>query len=116
VEAMGIAGQVLANTWLRHQAELATQAVSEGSSLYQALEHSGDFPPMMVHMVASGELSGELDTMLERVAAYQQREFDALVATGLGLFEPIILLVMGGAVLLIVLAILLPIFGLNQMI
>lgn len=116
VEAMGIAGQVLANTWLRHQAELATQAVSEGSSLYQALEHSGDFPPMMVHMVASGELSGELDTMLERVAAHQQREFDALVATGLGLFEPIILLVMGGAVLLIVLAILLPIFGLNQMI
>lgn len=116
VEGMRIAAQVLSNSWLRLQAERATQAVSEGSSVNKALERCGYFPPMMIHMVASGEMSGELDRMLERVAEQQQREFDGLVATGIGLFEPLMLLFMGGAVLMIVLAILLPIFSLNQLI
>jgi general secretion pathway protein F len=71
---------------------------------------------MMVHMIASGEASGELGAMLERVAQSQQREFDTIVATVLGIFEPLMLLVMGAAVLLIVLAILLPIFSFNQLV
>lgn len=116
VDAMRIAAQVLSNRWLRLQSEQAMQAVSEGSSLNQALARCGYFPPMMVHMIASGELSGELDRMLERVSEQQQREFDGLVATIVGLFEPLMLLAMGGAVLVIVLAILLPIFSLNQLI
>lgn len=116
VEGMRIAAQVLSNRWLQRQAEQATQAVSEGSSLHRALERCGYFPSMMVHMIASGELSGELDQMLERVAQQQQREFDGLMATLIGLFEPLVLLFMGAMVLLIVLAILLPIFSLNQLI
>lgn len=116
VEAMNIANQVLANSWLREQVSAATQQVREGGSLHQALQQCGYFPPMMIHMIASGEASGELATMLERVAQSQQRELDNLVATLIGIFEPAMLVFMGGAVLLIVLAILQPIFNLNQLI
>jgi general secretion pathway protein F len=116
VDALGIAGAVLSNEWLKQAVVTATQQVREGSSLHRALENCGHFPPMMVHMIASGEASGELGAMLERVAQSQQREFDTIVATVLGIFEPLMLLVMGGAVLLIVLAILLPIFSFNQLV
>ena len=116
VDGLGIAGEVLSNQWLRRAVLDATQQVREGGSLYRALEQCGYFPPMMIAMVASGEMSGELGLMLERVAVSQQREFDNIVATVLGIFEPMMLLVMGGAVLLIVVAILQPIFSLNQLI
>ncbi|HET8711760.1 MAG TPA: type II secretion system inner membrane protein GspF [Spongiibacteraceae bacterium] len=116
VEALGIGGAVLSNQWLKSAVAVATQQVKEGSSLNRALEQCGYFPPMMISMIASGEMSGSLDTMLERVAASQQREFDNIIATILGIFEPMMLLVMGGAVLLIVIAILEPIFALNQLV
>jgi len=116
VDALGIAGAVLSNEWLKQAVVTATQQVKEGSSLYRSLEACGYFPPMMIHMIASGEASGELGTMLERVAQSQQREFDTIVATVLGIFEPMMLLFMGGAVLLIVIAILEPIFSLNQLV
>jgi general secretion pathway protein F len=116
VEALGIGGAVLSNDWLKQAVATATQQVREGSSLHRTLEQSGYFPPMMISMIASGEMSGSLSTMLERVAQSQQREFDGIVATLLGVFEPVMLLVMGGAVLLIVVAILEPIFSLNQLI
>lgn len=116
VDALGIAGAVLSNDWLKQAVTAATQQVREGGSLYRALDACGYFPPMMIHMIASGEASGELGNMLERVAQSQQREFDTIVATVLGIFEPMMLLVMGGAVLLIVIAILEPIFSLNQLV
>jgi general secretion pathway protein F len=116
VDAMSIAGNVLSNQWLRRAVLDATQQVRGGAALYRALERCGYFPPMMISMIASGEMSGELGTMLERVSESQQREFDTIVATLLGIFEPVMLLVMGGAVLLIVVAILQPIFSLNQLI
>lgn len=116
VEALGIGGAVLSNDWLKQAVATATQQVREGSPLHRTLEQSGYFPPMMISMIASGEMSGSLSTMLERVAQSQQREFDGIVATLLGVFEPVMLLVMGGAVLLIVVAILEPIFSLNQLI
>lgn len=116
VEALEISGAVLSNQWLRRAVEEATQQVKEGSALHRALERCGYFPPMMISMIASGEVSGSLDTMLERVAQSQQREFDNIIATVLGVFEPAMLLFMGGAVLLIVVAILQPIFSLNQLI
>lgn len=116
VDALGIAAAVLSNKWLQQAVVTATQQVKEGSSLHRALEACGYFPPMMIHMIASGEASGELGNMLERVATSQQREFDTIVATVLGIFEPVMLLVMGGAVLLIVIAILEPIFSLNQLV
>ncbi len=116
VEALGIGGAVLSNEWLKNAVAVATQQVKEGSALNRALEQCGYFPPMMISMIASGEMSGSLDTMLERVAASQQREFDNIIATILGIFEPMMLLVMGAAVLLIVIAILQPIFALNQLV
>lgn len=116
VEAMNIAGQVVGNRWLKERVAEATQQVREGGSLHQALQQCGYFPPIMIHMIASGEASGELSSMLERVAISQQRELDNLVSTLIGIFEPAMLLFMGGAVLLIVLAILQPIFNLNQLI
>lgn len=116
VEAMHIAGQVLTNTWLRTKVAEATIKVSEGSSLSAALDQSGYFPPIMLHMIASGESSGKLDEMLGRVAAYMQRDVETLLGVILSLFGPFMLLVMGGAVFTIVMAILLPIINLNQLV
>ena len=116
VEAMNIAANVVSNTWLKRRLGDATQRVSEGTSLRAALESASNFPPMFLHMVASGEASGELDTMLGRVAEYQQSELERLVTTLVKLFEPIMLLVMGGLVMIIVMAILLPILSMNQLV
>lgn len=116
VDAMRIAGEVLSNAWLQAKLKDATRQVREGSSLKAALERSGYFPPMMIHMIGSGEASGSLDKMLARVAGSQQRSLDNLIAALLGLFEPIMLLFMGASVLVIVVAILQPIFNLNTLI
>lgn len=116
VDAMRIAGEVLSNSWLQLQVAEATTKVSEGSSLSNALEQSGYFPPMMLHMIASGESSGELDDMLARVAKHQQQDAELLMSLLLSLFGPVMLVLMGGAVFTIVMAILLPIINLNQLV
>ena len=116
VESLKIAGQVLANRWLRQHVQRATQQVQEGSSLNRALSKGGYFPPMMLHMIASGEQSGELDQMLERTASAQQRDLEALITVMLGVLEPVMLLFMGGCVFVIVMAILLPIVNLNAIV
>jgi general secretion pathway protein F len=116
VEAMKIAGQVLSNTWLRLKVSEATIKVSEGSSLNAALEQSGYFPPIMLHMIASGESSGQLDDMLSRVSNSMQQDVELLLGVLLSLFGPFMLLLMGGAVFTIVMAILLPIINRNQLV
>ncbi|MCU7904291.1 MAG: type II secretion system inner membrane protein GspF [Candidatus Thiodiazotropha sp. (ex Epidulcina cf. delphinae)] len=116
LDSMRIAAQVLTNLPMRSAVEEATLRVREGTSLYQALEKTGYFPPMTLSLLASGESSGNLEGMLERSADIQEREIETLVSTIQGLFEPILILVMGGIVLVIVLAILLPIFDLNQLV
>lgn len=116
LEALRIAGKVLSNLVLREDSEAVAERVQEGSSLNRALRESGRFPPMMVHMVASGETSGELETMLTRSAQNQERELEMTLGTVMGLFEPLMVVFMGGMVLTIVLAILLPIFDLNTMV
>lgn len=116
VEAMGIAEQVISNKWLQSRVAEARLKVSEGASLHLALQHSGYFPPMMVHMIASGEMSGELDKMLARVSDYLQQDLEMVLGVILSLFGPVMLLVMGGAVFTIVMAILLPIMNLNQLV
>jgi general secretion pathway protein F len=116
VEAMNIAAEVVTNQWLKRRLADATQRVSEGSSLRVALESVGYFPPMLLHMVASGESSGALDSMLDKVAIYQQAEVERIVTTLVRLFEPLMLLVMGGLVMFIVMAILLPILNMNQLV
>jgi general secretion pathway protein F len=116
VEAMNIAANVVSNEWLKRRLGEATRRVSEGASLRAALESAGYFPPMLLHMVASGEASGQLDAMLAKVATYQQQELERVVTTIVRLFEPMMLILMGGVVMLIVLAILLPIISMNQMV
>ncbi|MFU6373849.1 GspF family T2SS innner membrane protein variant XcpS [Metapseudomonas otitidis] len=116
VEALGIAAEVIANRVIRAEVVLAAQKVREGGSLTRALEQTGQFPPMMLHMVASGERSGELDQMLARTARNQESDLAAQIALLVGLFEPFMLVFMGAVVLVIVLAILLPILSLNQLV
>jgi general secretion pathway protein F len=116
VEALDISVAVMGNSFLSRLVFEATAQVREGSSLHSALERTRRFPPMMVYMIASGEASGELENMLARVAESQQMELDNRVSTLIGLFEPAVLLFMGGAVMAIVVAMLQPIFNLNQLI
>jgi len=116
VEALGIGAEVIANRVIRAEVVVAAQKVREGGSLTRALEASGQFPPMMLHMIASGERSGELDQMLARTARNQESDLSAQVALLVGLFEPFMLVFMGAVVLVIVLAILLPILSLNQLV
>ncbi|MGI9278878.1 MAG: type II secretion system inner membrane protein GspF [Endozoicomonas sp.] len=115
VDALVIASQVVSNLAIRQSVDGVAQSVSEGSSLYKALKSTGHFPPLMLHMINSGESTGELDTMLERTAQSQQMELDSRTAIVLGLFEPLMLVVMGGVVMMIVMAILLPILNMNQL-
>lgn len=116
LEALRISAQVMSNLPMREAVDEAAARVREGASIAAALEKSGYFPPMTVHLIASGESSGRLEEMLERAAINQEREIETLIAAVLGLFEPLLILFMGGVVLVIVLAILLPIFDLNQLV
>jgi general secretion pathway protein F len=116
LDALRIAAQVVTNLPMRNAVEEAAQLVSEGTSLSLALEHSGYFPPLTIHLVASGEASGKLESMLERAATSQERDLNAVIQLALGILGPTVILLMGGMVLLIVLAMLMPIFELNQLI
>ncbi len=116
LEALRISTQVVSNLPMREAVEQAAARVKEGASLHKAISASGYFPPMTVQLIASGEASGRLENMLERAAIQQERETETLIAALLGIFEPVLILVMGGVVLIIVLAILLPIFDLNQLV
>ena len=116
LEALRITTQVLSNRLIRTAVKETTNKVREGSNLHDALKQSGLFPPLTVYLIASGEASGNLEDMLERAAIMQEREIEALIGILLGLFEPLLILLMGGIVLTIVLAILMPIFELNQLV
>jgi general secretion pathway protein F len=116
LDGLRIASEVVSNVPMRESVEDATRKIREGASIHAALESSGYFPPMMVHLIASGEASGKLEEMLERAAVNQEREIETLITAVMGLFEPVLILVMGAVVLIIVLAILLPIFNLNQLV
>jgi len=116
LDGLRIASEVMSNLPMREAVEEASRMVREGASIHGSLEKSGYFPPMTVHLIASGEASGKLEEMLERAAVNQEREIETLISAVMGLFEPVLILVMGGLVLVIVLAILLPIFNLNQLV
>ncbi len=113
VEALRIAGEVAGNLCIRESVGDAAIKLQEGASLFASLDQTGYFPPMMMQMIASGERSGELDDMLQRAAHNQDRELEDLINTIVSLFEPIMLVVMGGVVLLIVLSIMMPVISMN---
>jgi general secretion pathway protein F len=116
VDALEIAAAVIGNLTIRARMVDVARSVREGGTLTRGLELSGDIPPMMLHMIASGERAGELDRMLARAAEQQESSLAARIALVVSLFEPAMLVLMGGVVLLIVMAILLPILSLNQLV
>lgn len=116
VDALEIAAAVIGNLTIRARMADVARSVREGGTLTRGLELGGDIPPMMLHMIASGERAGELDRMLARAAEQQESSLAARIALVVSLFEPAMLVLMGGVVLLIVLAILLPILSLNQLV
>jgi len=116
LEAMRIAGEVVTNLPMRDAVTEAAARVREGAPIGRSLAASRLFPPMTIHLISSGESSGELESMLERAAISQERELDGLLAALVGLLGPLMIVLMGLFVMGIVFAMLLPIFELNQLI
>ncbi len=115
LEALTAAADVTPNLYIRAQVTEVTGKVRQGVNLHRAMDEAKAFPAMMVAMVASGEASGDLGQALDHAAAEQQRDLDAWVRAMVALVEPAILLIMGGLVMAMVLAILLPIMSLNNL-
>ncbi|MDI6625048.1 MAG: type II secretion system inner membrane protein GspF [Brevundimonas sp.] len=115
LEGLTITGRTVSNRRLRLATEAMADAVREGGGLSAAMRRADVFPPILVHMTASGESSGRLEPMLERAADYLEREFSTFTAVMLSLLEPAIIVVMGGVVAMIVLSILLPILQINTL-
>ena len=116
LEAMRIAGEVVTNLPMRDAVTEAAARVREGAAIGRSLAASRLFPPMTIHLISSGESSGQLESMLERAAISQERELDGLLAAMVGLLGPVLIVCMGLFVMGIVFAMLLPIFEINQLI
>ena len=114
--ALSSGARVMTNRVMREAVERAIERVREGAGLARALGETRAFPPLLVHLVASGEVSGKLEQMLERAARLETQALERRLAVFSTLLEPVMILVMGGIVLLIVLAILLPIIEINQLV
>ncbi len=110
------AAGVVTNLPMRRALEDAAKKVREGVTLSRALAASGLFPPILIHLIGSGESSGKLDIMLDRAATQQEQEIGNYTSVLTSLLEPVLILVMGAVVLIIVLAILMPIIEMNQMV
>jgi general secretion pathway protein F len=115
LEGLNLTANTIHNRRLRVATDEIVEAVRGGGSLSGALKRTQIFPPLLVYLAASGESSGQVDTMLERAADYLEREFDQFTATALALLEPAIIVIMGAIVATIVLSILLPILQLQQL-
>jgi general secretion pathway protein F len=116
LSALSSGVRVMTNLVMREAIEAAARRVREGESLARALGATRVFPPLTIHLVASGELSGRLEQMLQRAAQLENQALERRLAVFLTLLEPMMILAMGGVVLLIVLAILLPIIEINQLV
>jgi general secretion pathway protein F len=114
-EGLSLTAQTVTNRALRVASDDIVEAIRGGGSLSAALKKSNVFPPLLVYLTASGEASGQLDTMLERAADYLEREFDNFTAAALSMLEPAIIVIMGSIVALIVLSIMLPILQLESL-
>ena len=116
LEAMRISGEVVTNLPMRDAVTDAAARVREGAPIGRSLATHRLFPPMTIHLISSGESSGQLDAMLERAAISQERELDGLLAAMVGLLGPLLIILMGLFVMGIVFAMLLPIFQMNNLI
>lgn len=116
LEAMQICARVVSNLPMRNAVETAAGKVREGAGIARSLGESKLFPPITLNLIANGESSGELDEMLERAAHNQELEVDTLINAVMGVLGPLLIMGMAGIVLTIVLAIMLPIFDMNQLV
>jgi general secretion pathway protein F len=116
LDAMGVTKRVMNNVVLEQAVEQARENIREGESIAQPLKRSGEFPPLVTHMIAVGEKSGEMEEMLRRISQIYDGEVDRVITRLTSLMEPIMILAMGLIVFFIVVAILLPIFEMSQMV
>ena len=116
LRALQTSRDTLSNVAMRQQVEDATGSVREGVGLARALSAHKHFPPMLIHMIRAGEVTGELPAMLERASNAQEQDLERRALTIAGLLEPVLILAMGVVVLLIVLAVLMPIIEINQLV
>lgn len=116
LRALQTSRDTLSNVAMRDQVEDATNSVREGVGLARALSAHKHFPPMLIHMIRAGEVTGQLPAMLERASASQEQDLERRAMTIAGLLEPVLILAMGVIVLLIVLAVLMPIIEINQLV
>lgn len=116
LEALRISGEVITNLPMRDAVNEAAARVREGAPIGRSLATSKLFPPMTIHLISSGESSGQLEGMLERAAISQERELDGVLTALVGLLGPMLIVLMGLFVMGIVFAMLLPIFQMNQLI
>ena len=115
MDGLILTARTINNAVLREATENMAAAIREGGSLSAAMRRTNVFPPILIHMAASGESSGKLDTMLSSAADYLEREFNTFTSVALSLLEPAIIIVMGAVVATIVLSILLPILQINTL-
>ncbi|MFK8054051.1 MAG: type II secretion system inner membrane protein GspF, partial [Woeseiaceae bacterium] len=113
LDSLKIAGEVVGNVPMREGIDIAANKIREGAPISRSFKEQQVFPPMTIHLISSGEASGELDNMLERAAVNQEREMNGLIDGLMSIVEPLIIVFMGVVVLVIVMAILLPIFNMN---
>jgi len=116
LKAMDIVKNVLDNAKLEKVIEEAAGSIREGQSIAEPLKRSGDFPPIVTHMIAVGEKSGQLEQMLENVARAYDTQVETRVQALTSLLEPLMIVVMGGAVGFIAFAILMPLIQMNDFI
>jgi general secretion pathway protein F len=116
LDALRIASEVLNNEQLRRSALAVAARVQEGASFSKSLQQEESFPPLLVQMAANGEANGTLGTQLEYAAGWQSRELDVRLGTLMALLEPLTIVLMGGLITLIMLAVLLPVFDMSSLI
>jgi len=116
LDALDVSKRVMNNRILEQAVEDARQNIREGETIAEPLKRSGEFPPLVTHMIAVGEKSGEMEEMLRRIGQIYDGEVDRVITRFTSLLEPVMIVVMGVIVLFIVVAILLPIFEMGQMV
>ena len=116
LEGLRISAEVISNTPMRDAVTEATLRIREGAPIGKSLGKSGHFPPLCIHLITSGEASGQLESMLGKAAGQQEREMDGLIGTLLNILEPGMIILMGVLVLSMVVALLLPIFEMNKLV
>lgn len=116
LETMRVSSSLITNLIMRQAFDVATLRVREGSGISEALKETHFISPMAIHLIASGEKSGQISNMMEKAADHLDSEVKRLIDTSLTLLEPLVILIMGAVVLFIVLATLLPIFSMEQLV